>query len=145
MQTETAIHSGRDSLNRPLTDGRYVLIHGANRELVTVQVDPELDCPIILIRGRPHRMEDMDPGAIFSRLVRSGESPAPSKLRLVEDFLTSARSYREGLGRIESGLAEQLGCQAGDGSEIWDAISAAVRDGLGTAVDLLDLTGALRR
>ncbi len=142
MHTETAVHSGRDSLGRVITPGRHVLSLHGSRSLVDVTED---DCSNlgIQIRDRWYRLDELDPSAVLSRCDRLDGIPA--SLSNIDARLKIAQGYREELARVEKALAYELGCECGDGSPLWEGISAAVRDGLGTAVDLLDLAGGLRR
>jgi hypothetical protein len=145
MQTEIAVHSGRDSLGAQLQPGPYVVNLGRDRRVVQLSSDPVTDDLGAWVYDRWVRVDEIDPHVVFSRLNNLSEMPCATRLSKVNAELALARSYREGLAQLESGLASELGCVCGDGSPLWEGISAAVRDGVGTAVDLLDLAGALRR
>ncbi len=145
MQTEVYTHSGRDSYQRRIEPGRYVVtMHGA-KQLILVEEDPATGALGFRMNDRYYLIEELDPAAVLSRLNNLEELPRPSKQSNIDAVLVRARAFREELARLERQLAMELGCTCGDGSPLWDGISAAVRDGMGTAVDLLDLAGALRR
>lgn len=64
---------------------------------------------------------------------------------VVEELLRNACELRKGLESLERMIGENLGCEIGDGSVLADAVMAAVRDGVGSAIELMDLAGTLRR
>ena len=147
MQTELAVHSGKDSLQRPLVAGKTYL---AKRVGVFLCVETfEDDCGTLWLSGlepRAVRIDELDPGTVLSRIDGStSELTECHAIGQIDKALNLAAHAREHLRVCENELCSVLGCTSGDGSPVWDAISAAVRDGMGTAVDLLDLAGALRR
>ncbi len=139
--TEAARHSGRDSLGRSLVDGAmyYATIDGVTRSCrvctafgqIGFRIGDDFVC-----------LSQIEPSVVFSRATRTHDRV---QMAHVHAALDRARAFREELARLESVLAHELGCDRGDGSPLWDGISAAVRDGMGTAVDLLELSGGLRR
>ncbi len=100
MHTETAVHSGRDSLGRVITPGRHVLSLHGSRSLVDVTED---DCSNlgIQIRDRWYRLDELDPSAVLSRCDRLDGIPA--SLSNIDARLKIAQGYREELARVEKG------------------------------------------
>lgn len=146
MITETtAVHSGRDSLGQLIECGPYVITRGRERKLVEVTADPTTEDLGVWYGYRWVRLDEIAADAVFSRLDNISHLPEGTRLSNIDAQLALARASREALAGVETWLAGELGCACGDGSPLWDGISAAVRDGMGTAVDLLDLAGALRR
>lgn len=137
-------HDGKDTLRRPIEgDRQYVLTRpGCDPVPVTTFEDEHGAIWISGLEERPCRLDELGVDVSLARI--NGEI-ARDKLGMVGDVLTVASEARQTLAFAESRLSELLGCQRGDGSPLWDGISAAVRDGMGTAVDLLDLSGGLRR
>lgn len=146
MRTEIAVHSGKDSYKRPLVADRDYMVTRPGAKAVRVQTFEDA-CGDIWISGlepRAVRVDELAPDAVLSRV--DSDTPLDVRdLESVETALHLAAHAREHLAICEAELCKHLGCVMGDGSPVWDGISAAVRDGMGTAVDLLDLAGSLRR
>ncbi len=141
MHTETIVHSGLDSKCEPIRPGLYCLTVKGDRTVCLVSEDVDTGDLMIAINGRGHRIDELDPGCVLSRMNQLATVPLPGEVIFIERVLSRARRHREALAQLEGALAEHLGCNRGDGSPVWDGISAAVRDGVGSAVDLLDLAG----
>jgi len=66
----------------------------------------------------------------------ASESEVGTLADRLQTVLRSAAEACERLADCEHTLCVFLGCRRGDGSDTWDAISRAVRDGVGNGVDL---------
>lgn len=143
--TELAVHSGLDSLGRAIVPGKYVVITHGQRQLVEMVEDSSTGDLWFVVAGQRYALDELHPGAVLSRLDYLETLPRPSTMLNLHATLARARAFREELARLERGLAMDLGCAVGDGSLLADAILAAVWDGVGSEVDLLDLAGSLRR
>lgn len=141
MHTETTVHSGQDTMCQPIRPGLYCVAVKGEHKVCMVSEDVDTAELLISIDGRGYAIAELDPECQLTRMNKLTKAPSKGDLVFIERVLRGAARYREGLAQAESVLAEHLGCSRGDGSPAWDGISAAVRDGLGTAVDLLDLVG----
>jgi hypothetical protein len=144
---ETATHSCRDTFCRPIEPGRqYAVRIGAEIRTADAWEDDFAELWLSGVEDRAVRVSELPPEAQLSRLDNcTAEEASFVGASSIEILLRSAAAARQLLSSLESQLCTQLGCTAGDGSELWDGISSAVRDGRGTAIDLLDLAGMLRR
>lgn len=140
-------HAGRDSYGRPLVAGATYFLSrpGKPTQSVTVVEDPstsDLSFDHIDTANRKVRMrvEECSVDCIFSRACENGQDPDFAMLDAIDQKLREAASARQELASVERSLCSSLGCSAGDGSHLWDAISAAVRDGMGTPCDLAQLS-----
>lgn len=141
MHTETTVHSGLDTMLRPLRSGTYTITGQGDISTCLITEDPETGELLVVMHGRGHLVNDLAPDVQLTRLNNLTTAPPLGELKFIENVLRGAARHRRALAQVEAVLAEHLGCERGDGSPVWDGISAAVRDGLGTAVDLLDLVG----
>lgn len=143
MHIETAAHSGVDSLGRSVTTGKYVVTTHGQRHLVDITEDTDSGSLGFEVKGARYALEELHPAAVLSRLDHLAQLPRPSVVLNLHAALARARAFREELARIERALADELGCQVADGSVLADGIMAAVWDGTGSEVDLLDYAGSL--
>lgn len=141
MHTETSVHSGKDSMCRPIVPGLYAVTNKGETVTCLVTEDPDNGELGVVINRTLHLLSDLDPACVLSRMNNLKRAPMLADVTFVDNVLARARRHREALSQLESALSVHLGCDRGDGSPVWDGISAAVRDGLGSAVDLLDLAG----
>jgi hypothetical protein len=141
MHTETTVHSGLDSMLRPVRPGLYVVANKGDRVVCLVSEDVDTGHLMICIHGRGYMLSEIDPECVLSRMTNLTKAPSHGDVAFIERVLRGAAQHRRALAQAESVLAEHLGVTRGDGTPAWDGISAAVRDGVGTAVDLLDLVG----
>ena len=141
-QYDQAHHSGKDSLGRSLLTGRRYLLSqpGAKSIRVTITEDESTgdQCFSLEDGSGQQRVEECAIDCTLSLVIDDGHV-SDSLMTVVASLLAEAHGSRAQLTSIETRLCQQLGCQPGDGSETWDAISSAVRDGLGTAFDLAQL------
>ena len=139
-------HSCRDTLGRALAAGRryYLSQPGKATRMVTL-VEDESTCDLYLkVQGSDgtERMQRVDECAVdctFS-LQLSAEPIDEVLQAAVADCLARAASARQELAIAEQSLCNMLGCEVGDMTGISDAITSAVRDGLGTAIDLVQIS-----
>ncbi len=138
-------HSGRDSMGRSLmAGGRYQLGQPGKASKTVVIVEDESTGDLYLkIEGdcesaRLQRVDECAVDCSFSLVIDDGQVDDLLLVR-IQELLTEAAGSRLHLAAIETKLSQQLGCDPGDGSDTWNAISSAVRDGLGTPFDLAQL------
>ncbi len=141
----------RDVSLRPVGTGKYILTQpGKKQVLVDVIEDDVSDlfiCHKVNGQDVTQRVDELADDVSFHRIQRGSEFEAGSS-SLVDDLnqlLTDAASSRQHLRILEDEINGLLGSQSGDGSEVADAVLAAVRDGVGSAIELADLAGKLRR
>ncbi len=140
----------RDVSLRPVEAGTYILTQpGQRQQLVTVFEDDSSDLYLrCKVNGQDvtQRVDELAEDVSFHRIQRGSDIEAGRSL--VEDLgqlLADAASSRQHLRIIEDEANGLLGSQSGDGSELADAVMAAVRDGVGSAIELADLSGRLLR
>lgn len=137
-------HSGRDSFGRPLQAGvNYMLSQpGKPSRTITISEDPstgDLAFAVGSAKQQMQRVEECAVDCTFSKVIAEGQVD-DVLLGQIQASLGEAATARQQLAYIERGLAIKLGCEMGDCSPAWDAISAAVRDGRGTPFDLAQLS-----
>lgn len=142
----------RDVSLRPVGPGTYILTQpGQRSQMVTVFEDE--DSTDLFIRSKVHgqevsqRIDELAEDVCFHR-VQSGEPIKTVGWSMVADLgtlMNDAAASRQHLRLIEDEMNHLLGSQTGDGSELSEAVMAAVRDGVGSAIELADLAGKLRR
>lgn len=141
IQTEIHVHNGLDSMCQPLRPGLYCASLHGDRTVCFVSEDVDTAELLVSMHGQACRIAELDPQCVLTRMNNLKRPPSKGDCMFIEKVLQGAAKHRRALAQAEAVLAEHLGCSCGDGSPVWDGISAAVRDGVGTAVDLLDLVG----
>lgn len=146
---ELAVHSGRDTLGRRLRDGVSYLVYEVNRKpvVIKVAVDADTDTALVIYDGMRQRVDEMDPGVRFVEVVRSSilsalidsDPNTNTALNEIETMLRRAADARRTLADVESWLCALLGVTPGDGFNESEMVTQAVRDGLGSSLDLLQL------
>jgi hypothetical protein len=137
----------RDASLRRIVAGNYMLTRAGEKPvLVSVFEDPE-SCELMLrAKGveAVQRVDEIDEAAVFHRV--GGDAADVGNVAVqVGMLLAEAVDLRQNLRLVEDGVNQLLGSQTADGSELSDAVCAAVRDGVGSAIELADLAGRLRR
>lgn len=139
----------RDVSLRPVGQGKYILTQpGKKQALVDVIEDDVND---LFIRSKVNgqevtqRLDELADDVSFHRIARGSEIQSGSLVDDLNQLLADASSSRQHLRILEDEVNGLLGSQSGDGSELADAVMGAVRDGVGSAIELADLAGRLRR
>lgn len=146
----TATMTKRDVSGRSLEPGEYMLTQPGTKPVkATVFEDAYCD---LYIRSLPKGsteevIQRVDELAIDVEFHRVGGAGGEVDLdnSSVGGLLEDANRCRKKLLEIERSICGMLDCEHGDGSITSDAVQAAVRDGLGSEIELLDLAGKLRR
>lgn len=140
----------RDASCRRLAEGRYIMRRpGDKPKLVEVYEDEHVDQWIrrIGVAGKcegVQRVDELAKDVTFHRVDESLDNVdqiedtinGPS-LTEIDALLGEANRYRGELRGIEQTLCDLLGCTLGDGSPMSDAVMSAVRDGVGSSIELL--------
>jgi len=145
--------SRRDASCRAVVAGSYVLTRqGAKPVQVTVFEDPTTSDLIMRSADGCVRIDDLDQDLLFHRVPSVGDLPSVvaafncgSDAVEVGMLLAQASELRQTMRVIEDHVNQLLGSETGDGSSLADAVMAAVRDGVGSSIELADLAGRLRR
>lgn len=136
-------HNGRDSYGRPLSAGlSYMLSQpGKPSRTITISEDPSTGDLAFAVGSdqRMQRVEECAADCTFSKVIAEGQVD-DLLLGQIHLVLGEASQARQQLAAIERDLSRMLGCEPGDCSPTWDAISSAVRDGMGTPFDLAQLS-----
>lgn len=143
---ESAAHSGRDTLGRSLKDGAKYVVLAINKKpvIVTAMVDAVSDVVMVAAESGPmQRIDEVDPNVQFSLLTTGSELLAAAsdstEWNEIETMLRRARDARQVLNDVERWLCAYVGQHPGDGYPESDMITAAVRDGVGCAMDIFQL------
>lgn len=133
----------RDVSGRLVDSGDYTLTQPGTRPVsVTVSEDDLSDLWVHSVGGdgkhTSQRIEDLAPDVAFHRRVGDLPIDAPTVDR-VDALLRDAAVCRQGLQEIESQICELLGATRGAGEEIDECVMSAVRDGIGSSIELCDL------
>lgn len=137
-------HSGKDSMQRTLVAGQKYYFSQPGRATQVVQIFEDESTGDLAFQATHngqrsmYRVDECSQHCTFSRQLGTADDNLVEK---IEHSLKQASQARRQLSAIETDIASCLNCYPGDGSETWDAISACVRDGLGTAFDLAQLVG----
>jgi hypothetical protein len=138
--------SRRDVSGRLVAAGRYMLTQPGKRPtLVQIIEDDSTD---LWIQSQPdgsngtasQRIEELAEDVQF-HLVGGALVGGFVDVPDVQGLLQTAADLRQGLRVCEDELCHLLGCQTADGTELADAIQSAVRDGVGSAFELVALRG----
>ena len=139
-------HSGKDTLGRSLQAGkRYLLSQPGQRSKRVSIVEDESTCELYLRLegegsdgdGRLQRVDECSCDCGFSQILQDDINEVLQAT--IADQLTRAATARQDLAHTEQLICNMLGCEVGDMTTISDTITAAVRDGLGTAFDLVQM------
>jgi hypothetical protein len=136
-------HAGRDSYGRPLVAGVSYLLSQPGKPSRTVTISEDTSTGDLAFSvgadQRMQRVEECAADCTFSKVIAEGQVD-DVLLGQIHLILGEAAQARQQLDTIERRLSRMLGCEPGDASPAWDAISFSVRDGMGTPFDLAQLS-----
>lgn len=148
----------RDVSLRPVVAGTYILTQAGQRQQLVKVFEDDTTGDLLFrctVNGQEvtQRVDELAEDVAFHRIQRGSDVAPPGWVpsggaSMVDDIgqlLNDAASSRQHLRIIEDEINGMLGSQTGDGSELADAVMAAVRDGVGSSIELADLAGQLRR
>lgn len=144
----------RDVGSRRLEAGRrYILTRPGSRPVaVTVTEDEHTDLWIEHNKGPDgtavrQRVDELSPDVRFHRVSDYVSDAVVSEssdlVAQVEERLHRASEYRQSLRVLTEELCQMLRCDPCSGTHLSDLIVAAVRDGSGSAIELVDVSGVL--
>lgn len=132
-----------DVLGRSLEVGRKYRVgqaHQKTRAIVTIEEDFENGCLLVVDKnGSRMRIDELDPSNVFET-VGDDEVAAAAQSDLkkrLDDIDYRAGSSRYTLDELEKHACDLLGCAMGDDSDMSDAVSRCIRDGVGSLSDLV--------
>jgi hypothetical protein len=131
-----------DSNGNPLVEGRKYAVRRAHQKAsVVVRVEYDVDQDLMLARQMSNKsityvVDDIDPTAIFEPVNEEAATALA-----VSDFMNNcdaeAGKLRQAMDELEARVCSVVGCDVGDGSETFDAVSAWLRDGAASVEEVL--------
>jgi hypothetical protein len=136
-------HSGRNTLGQSLKAGSSYRLSQPGKVSIDVMVDedPSTGDLYFKIKGKSDSMQRVEECSIdctFSEIVGDGNVDEVLHASITEQ-LSRALAARQELAIAEQLICNLLGCDVGDLSEVSDAVTTAVRDGMGSAFDLVQM------
>lgn len=140
----------RDVLGCGLQAGAYVLTQpGSKPAAATVFEDPLTSDLWLRTQAGNQRVDELAPDVLLHPMANSESAEAVvdglggDVIDQVSAVLRDAADARGTLKHCSVRLGDLLGCVQGDGSDLADAVFAAVYDGTGSAIALVEAAGGL--
>lgn len=135
----------RDASCRAVQPGKYYLTRPGEKPRLVDVFEDDQTCDLFIrcvVNGSPatQRVDELAEDVTFHALGTGSANAVAACHDLVDDIenlLRQATVTRSQLRVYEDEINRLLGSQSGDGSEIADAVCAAVRDGVGSSIELV--------